>query len=433
MGSIEQEIPAHPPLPLEPSSLPQAGSSDIHLVQATELERTHCWTLNCNEWRGPLSPQQYYDREAHLERQSLVSDGKITFWILTLKSHPKHETKARPILASCETLLKPSFLAESGHLHAISAHGIGSVYCRKEYRGKGYANRMVSELGIRLGKEGWQQPKNSPGRFSILYSDIGQQFYARHNWKPMSSTHVALLPVDQKVHDETRSLLGLPDVKDLKAPDLAPICGSAIDQVRAELVQTSRQAPSGTSYVAVSPDLGHMVWHHAREEFQARTLFGTDPNIKGTIDRATGCALIWCRVWRGNNTEHDGIDILKTVIPGIVDDPSEGLLSSRTWAATSSLPATDQQAPNLSISAYDLRKSLAALLLRAQLEAANWKMQGGVEVWNPEGIVLEAAKTLSGTEKEVEVIIREKEHICSLRWEGQGEVEWLANEKYAWC
>ncbi len=218
MGSIEQEISAFPPPALEVSSLPAADSPDIHLVPATELERTHCWRLNCDEWRGPLSTQQYFEREAHLERQTLVSNGKITFWILTLESQHEDEHQARPILASCETLLKSAFVAESGELCGILAHGIGSVYCRKEYRGKGYASRMMSELGKRLG-EGWQQ-KNPCGVFSILYSDIGQKFYARHHWKPMPSTHVSLLPIDQKVYDETRLLLKLPDVKDLKANDL---------------------------------------------------------------------------------------------------------------------------------------------------------------------------------------------------------------------
>ena len=218
MGSIEQEIPACPPSALEATSLPTADSVDIHLVPATELERTHCWRLNCNEWRGPLSPQQYFEREAHLERQKLVSNGKITFWILTLKSHPEDENQARPILASCETLLKPAFVTKSGELRDVLTHGIGSVYCRKEYRGKGYANRMMSELGKRLGG-GWQQ-KNSPGIFSILYSDIGQKFYARHHWKPMPSTHMTLLPINQTGYDETRLLLKLPDIKDLEPNDL---------------------------------------------------------------------------------------------------------------------------------------------------------------------------------------------------------------------
>jgi hypothetical protein len=80
----------------------------------------------------------------------------------------------------------------------------------------------------------------------------------------------------------------------------------------------------------------------------------------------------------------------------------------------------------------DLDKSIAALLMRAQLEAKKWDMQAGVEVWNPERITLRAAKMLAN-EEDVKVITREDEHICSLRWEGEGEVEWLSSEKYAWC
>ncbi len=210
--------------------------------------------------------------------------------------------------------------------------------------------------------------------------------------------------------------------------DAEPVCQIAIEQVKAEVTQTSQQTPPGTSIIAVSPDVDHMVWHHAREEFQAKSLFNKDTAIKGAVDPATGCALIWCRVWREG--ENDGIDVLKTVIPGIVDDPSEGVLSSRTWSSTSSQSATDSA--EHSIGAYRIRQSLAALLLRAQLESAIWKMQGGVEIWSPEGVVIAAVKVLNKNE-DVKIVVREEEHICSLRWESEGEVEWLANEKYAWC
>ena len=410
MGSIgdrDHDLPvpqtATPPA-LDSSSLPSGSSEEVVLVQATELERTQCWHINLHAWRGPLSPAQYIQREAYLERQALVSDGKITFWMLTLKEKENHsdETAARPILASCETLLKDAYVAQDGHLNPVLAHGIGSVFCRPEYRGKGYASRMVSELGRRLGKLAWQQPKGTPrGYFSVLYSDIGSEFYARHGWKPMNSTHITLQPIDQVAYDDTRNQLGLPSVENLTTSELEPICKTAIRQVKGELIAKSSKDTDKRPYVAICPDYVHMTWHFAREEFQARTLYNSHPNIKGAIDRITGCALIWCRVFR-DKPEQNGIDILKTIIPN-----------------------TEERTP-------DLDKSLAALLLRAQLEAELWKMQAGVEVWSPEPLTLRAAKILANQE-DVEVITRKDEHICSLRWEGEGQVEWLSSEKYVWC
>lgn len=410
MGSIEHglDIPqtATPPA-LDPSSLPSSISEDLVLVPATELERTQCWHMNFHAWGGALSPAQYLHRDALLERHPLNSNGKITFWILTLKNNCQaNKSSARPILASCETLLKEAYVARDGQLTRVVAQGIGSVYCRPEYRSKGYASRMMSDLGTRLGSLAWQQPKGtSRGYFSILYSDIGQQFYAKHGWKPMSSTHINLAAIDQAAYDDARRRLELPHVEDLRTSDLEPICQTAITQVESELVTKSSKDASKRTYVAIRPDYNHMTWHGAREDYQASALHDSHPEIKGAIDRKTGCALVWCRIFL-ETPEQNGLDILKIVIP----------VHHNTTA---------ERTP-------DLDKSIAALLLRAQLEAKVWDMRAGVEVWSPDEITLRAAKMLAN-EEDVKVIARKDEHICSLRWEGEGEVEWLSSEKYAWC
>jgi GNAT superfamily N-acetyltransferase len=395
------------PLALDPSSLPSGDSEELVLVQATELERTQCWHLNVHAWRGLLSPAQYLQREVYLERQSLVSDGKITFWFLTLKNYRQTDkSSARPILASCETLLKEAYVAQAGQLRPALAHGIGSVFCRPEYRGKGYASRMMSELATRLGKLAWQQPREaSRGHFSVLYSDVGPLFYAKHGWKPMSSNHITLAPIDQVAYDDARHRLNLPPVEDLRSSELEPICQTAIMQVESELVAKSSKDAGERSYVAISPDYKHITWHFAREDFLASTLHNAYPEVKGAVDRKTGCALIWSRVFR-DTPQQNGLDILKTVIP-------------------SPHNATAERTP-------DIDNSIAALLLRAQLEAKVWDMQAGVEVWNPEKVTLRAAKMLAN-EEDVKIITRKDEHICSLRWEGEGEAEWISNDKYAWC
>ena len=148
-----------------------------------------------------------------------------------------------------------------------------------------------------------------------------------------------------------------------------------------------------------------MSWHFAREELQCRFLGNLYPAIKGAIDPATGCALIWCRVYASDPAEA-ALNVLKTI--------------------GSTVP---------SVTPEQIQKSQAALLLRAQLEAKAWDMQMGVEVWSPEQSTLDAAELLSENEKKVDVVVRDKEHICSLRWEGgaQDEVDWIANERYAWC
>ena len=154
------------------TDLPSNRSLDLELVVATELERTQCWHVNFNSWRGPLTLAQYLQREVELEQQPLVNNNKITFWILTYRNGQHTKTDcSRPILAACETLLKQAYIAKNGQLKQILAHGIGSVFCRSEYRGRGYASRMMDELALKLGRDAWQQPQGtSRGYFSVLYS-----------------------------------------------------------------------------------------------------------------------------------------------------------------------------------------------------------------------------------------------------------------------
>jgi GNAT superfamily N-acetyltransferase len=389
------------PEPVPKNLRPASDSEDLVLVPATDAEYVQTWHLNAGEWRGPLSLEQYLRRERTLQTIDLTKDGKITAWILTANRLPPNADGTRPILASCETLLKHAYLAKDGKIQEILAHGIGSVYCRPEYRGSGYAGRMMVELGKAM--ETWQQPNGTKGTFSVLYSDIGVKFYSQRGWKVFPSTHIHLKPVDQSTYGNIRAKSKLPDVKDLAAEELPSL--PMIDQLEQELGSLSRSKP-GVPHVAIRPDMPHFQWHIAREEIQARDLgvAGGLPIVKGAIHRETGTALIWSRVY-ASKEEQNQLHILRTVI-----DPSR-----------------DAAEP-------EIQSALAALLLRAQLEASTWNMHNGVEVWSPSDAVVTAAQSLHEGKK-IEVITRDKEHVCSLKWVGGSdeEVVWVANEKYAWC
>ena len=403
MGSSIEEfnlniVDTTTPIPISPAGLPHSSSASISLVPATLLERYQCWHINSHSWRGPLSVAQYLSREAFLERQLLTRDNQITYWILTDTALAPQRDGTRPILASCETLRKEGYLAEDGHLKKLVTHGIGSVFCRHEYRGRGYASRMMTEVARTL--ETWQQQGASKAFFSILWSDIGRSFYAAHGWKAMSSTHISLPSVSQQVSSQALSVPNCSTVQGLTAHDLRNrICPKAIAVVEAQLILQSRKRPH-VPHIAIRPDYDHMAWHHAREDFQARALYNQDPVTKGAEDPATGCAMIWSRVY-GKTPQNNKLHILHTIIP---ED-----------------------------AAGDVSGSIVALLTRAQLEAKAWNMLGGVDLWSPVKAVVDAAQILCGEEK-VRVCIRDKESVCSLRWIGEGdEVHWIANEKYAWC
>jgi GNAT superfamily N-acetyltransferase len=388
------------PPPVEPSALPPALSSDVVLVQGTGAEHAQCARLNADEWRGPLIVQQYMERERYLLDQDLTRNGRATCWILTSTQLPKNPDGTRPILACCETTLARAYVARAGKIETVVSHGIGSVFTRSEHRGKGYAGRMMTELAKHLST--WQQPNGNKASFDVLYSDIGTKFYSRYGWKPFPSTHIHLAPLAPSPYEIARR--ELPKVADLVAEDLQDLAATLF--VEHELEQESQLKPD-QPIVAFMPDLEHFAWHHAREDFVSEALELEPPAIKGCIHRPTKIALVWARVFAAKRQDWQ-LHILHTVIP----------------------PAMKEDAIAL--------KALSALLLRAQLEAARWDMLGGVEVWDPSEMIIEAAQSLRiNVDDKLEVVHRDQEHVCSLRWAGAGsdveDVIWKFNEKFAWC
>ena len=149
--------------------LPPSDSPNLALLHPTQQEKVETWKLNGSSWRGTMPLSIYLRREAHLENQAFTKDGGITFWILVDSTLPPNE---RPILGSCESLQKRALVARDGKVADVVSHGIGSVFCNPEYRRRGYAQRMMEELGKKL--DTWKQEDGRRTDFTVLYSDIGK-------------------------------------------------------------------------------------------------------------------------------------------------------------------------------------------------------------------------------------------------------------------
>ena len=160
------------PAAAPPSKLLDANSPELELVLATPEESIQCALLNYKSWSGPLAQEAYLRRERHLASQEAALNGAHSGWILVDKSDTKHP---RTILAACESIKKRAFVARRGGERAVEevvVFAIGSVFCREEYRGRGYAVRMMAELQERL--ETWQQKAGQKTTFTVLFSDIGK-------------------------------------------------------------------------------------------------------------------------------------------------------------------------------------------------------------------------------------------------------------------
>lgn len=203
----------------------------------------------------------------------------------------------------------------------------------------------------------------------------------------------------------------------LKSEDLAYLCEADEHSLLSQVSKSDKPT------VALVPDLATMSWHHAREEFVAQELFGRTPDVKGAIVTTEAGHQAWCiwtRVWASPGDKHGHtLHILRLVV-----EDGDGSAQHDFSPATEDGVAAVQSLPAV--------KAVAALFAAAQKQAAEWDMRA-VEFWNPNNVALAAARKL---DKKVSVEAREKESICSLRWYGKGtgeDVQWVCNEKFAWC
>ncbi|KAL1891847.1 hypothetical protein Sste5346_007391 [Sporothrix stenoceras] len=454
------------------SSLPSAADPSLILAIPTVEERRKVWELTHPMWGNALVMDDYLHREDYLTTVPLAMESGITHWILTDGTRPANQ---RPILSSCETLRKHAMSAEAAESPIVVdgiAHGIASVFTDPQYRGKGYAGRMLTELGKRL--ERWQvgSPKHEevgPNMmaaskeddkpktlFSVLYSDIGKSYYAGKGWPAFPSKHLSFPPLalppsttaeiedgtfsytSKAVHSEDGSFTVTP----LGYHELTELCPIDVQLLRARLIRratrravlgggSSRRSLAGPS-VTLVPDLNTMLWHLMREDYMTKHIFGKTPTVRGAlctlnnspkpdgsgiiVEKQRSIWVIWTRGYysglKSQNGEGNTLYILHVVLEDLDDD----------------FPADPGEVP-ISQQHVD---GFAAIVRMAQGEAAAWKC-GEVQLWNPTPAQRILAERSGIAYKEVE---RAKDSIPSLRWHGAGtlseDVDWVANEKFGW-
>ncbi|TVY43265.1 Lysine acetyltransferase, partial [Lachnellula subtilissima] len=337
------------------SELPLASAPTLKLVHPTPNEKLRVWTENWKNWGAALSLKDYIERETHLADIPPTRDGGVTHWILTDPSLPPD---ARPILSFCESLRRRTFVSlPSGEVQEGIVHGIGSVFSSPAYRGRGYATRMLSDLGPILNT--WQQEAGK-SHFSILYSDIGKKYYTNLGWKPFASSHVSL-PSAASPATNGGNGNKAEDVKLLYGEDLKELCELDESYLRNEVAKAAKSTHKPA--VAIIPDHSTMTWHHLREQFMCSKLLPqkTPPTIHGAISTGAPGSRVWIvfsRVFYGplaNAKSGNTLYILRLVVEDETD--------------------TDENA-----------QKLKSVLQVAQAEAKEWEVSS-VTAWNVSDVV----------------------------------------------
>lgn len=207
----------------------------------------------------------------------------------------------------------------------------------------------------------------------------------------------------------------------LLSRDLNQLCKEDEAIMRKELASKS----DGKVRMMIVPDHDHMLWHHRKEEFVCQKLFGKQPKVKGVIIGQPGNRLwaIWTHRFYGepgSASSGNTLYILRLVI--------------ENQAAGSSRPSEGRNILYNSGQSELQAEQLKAVLESAQIEAAEWGLLD-VKLWHPTLLIEELIERAGIQYCKVE---REEEGIGSLLWYGEGSerketVEWIGNEKYAWC
>ena len=336
----------------------------------------------------------------------LARNDGMTTWILVDKHSQPDQ---RQIFCSCETFRKRALTADSDGVHESIVHGIASVFCAPQYRGRGFAKFMMRQLAQELYT--WQSNGQSVVG-TILYSDIGKKYYAQLGWQPnTTNSHVEFKP--QRIAPSTL-------VKTIHAEDIAALCER--DEI---LLRKTLAEPAQETRVAIIPDVDHVGWHLGKESYTCKYLFGKEPQDKGAIAGSPG-SQVWA-IWTRRYYERPDVDSPHNVLYIL------RLVMEQDETATR-IPADAEKNPMAGM--YEEQMSyLKAVLQTAQAEAAEWKLDA-VELWDPTPLV---QRMLAQMDIEYKMVERNEESIASLLWyNDQGGKSavlplWVNNEHYAWC
>ncbi|KAH8671706.1 hypothetical protein BX600DRAFT_496360 [Xylariales sp. PMI_506] len=391
---------------------PSSESPALHLSQPTPEECTQIWSSTAASWKDSLTIPIYLVESQYLTTVPLARDGGMTVWVLVDKHLLPNQ---RQVFCSCESFRKRSLISnEKGSIEEGLVHGIASVFCLPDYRGRGYATRHMKELGKVL--RGWQS-EYGKSIGSILYSDIGKDYYNRLGWLPNPKNGHFIFPA---VKMEKPRLARLISESELEA-----LCVRDEAMVREAMAEPS----AARKRVVILPNLEHMLWHIRKEDFATTHIFGKNAETKGAIAGNPGKQVwaVWVHRYYSHpdhldqGREHGGnvLYILRLVMEGdhTANRPHEGHLPPSTGAYIEQAAA------------------LEVVLQAAQAEAAEWRLDE-VILWEPSPLVqsLLEQSSLGGARVE-----RQETSIASALWFGEGDDTedeapvWINNEHYAWC
>jgi GNAT superfamily N-acetyltransferase len=215
----------------------------MHLVLATDAQKTARDAVTYSEWGPPLTREGYAAREQRLRAHPWARANMQT-WLLC--------DTAGQVLASCETFRTRSAVRTGeGPPVRGDSFAIASVFTEERLRGRGYATRMMDLLVQELGRAPSAQA-------ALLFSDVGPALYRRSGYREVPAWTWTLAPAPGAPAALVDGLLGETDLERALARAREP------------------ERP-----FSLSPTAAQVDWHLERERIYAEQLGRPRPEAWG--------------------------------------------------------------------------------------------------------------------------------------------------------
>ncbi|KAI8348709.1 hypothetical protein B0O80DRAFT_429415 [Mortierella sp. GBAus27b] len=385
--------------------------SDVHLIRALSpeiIQRT--WTNNKVEWGKTIDIETYFGREKHLAKQEFAQHDRMKTWVLVPKSFDPDHPNLDHILCAVETFERPGLVATKDQgVRDVLSVSIASVFCAAPYRGHGYATVMMKQL--------WKEIENMQGvEFTFLYSDVGPDFYGRLGWTPRPSDELIIPPsyswIDQDPprKDQDPTLVG--DDAAAAAAVLQEVTDDNLEALVAQDAQWLRNSMEAQLdaddqvLVAVTPDIHCIQWLSARSRFLADHVPSSPPPPPPP------------------SHDHPPQQSLKVL--GVRDTQSHSFVLWYHNLAGGTFYVIRWQ---LDPAAKNKDRVARALIQAIQDEAKKWN-RTKVTLWNPDpALANQLALTITPRASSISCL----GFVSPASALNAKNVEWLLNEKYAWC
>ncbi|KAJ3152445.1 hypothetical protein HDU86_005626 [Geranomyces michiganensis] len=229
-----------------------SNTSSFLLLEASPAHIRTALDANYAAWGSPLAKEDYLARE-HALSLTPFSQSTLKTWVLVDQNAPE------TVLSSCETYTHQCLLRRNGTTTRGECLAIASVFTPESHRRKNYARTMLSLL---------RDTRMKSAVASILYSDIGPEYYALLGWA-VHPSRVTTVDVAADRVDGAGDVFSNPAIAVVTPGDLPEL----ITRAQAAVVRrVEKELSSTTASFAVLPTVEKILWFHAREVHYAKTL-----------------------------------------------------------------------------------------------------------------------------------------------------------------